>query len=339
MDTTSFTYDAGWEYDVLVASGSVTPGVLSVRLNTDSAPMSPTDPFGTYTEPSPSINYVPVNPFWDFAIGSGSSTASTTSAAFGLVVPILSHETVTLYGWWLQDDDREYLLMGGSFAAPVTLVPGIFQEVDIVPIQFTRGQCSTSPPPPTTLLLDTFQGSDTPLGDHSMDLGPGWSQIAGSASAGLGSCTLGDGTTACTALVVSPARYGTANLTFNLATGALPRPTILFAGDDSLNFSWVQVAPYLGTAYCVAGNCVAGSVSTVDVRTNLSIADGDHTITVTFSVAGAVAYLDGQFCEGLESVLISSTGSLWGMGSGIGAYGNNNASTITTWSLSNDTTH
>jgi hypothetical protein len=154
---------------------------FSLRLNTDSTPMTPTDGFGSYTEPSGGSGYAPITgPLFGLTLVSNAWQAEYDSAIWSLQ----SHtgDTVTVYGWWFQDDGGTLIAAGNlspPFVAPLTGA-----TLTVSPIILTLGSCTPGgpppPPPPTVLLDDSFSGSGTvSLGSHSPLVGGPWSVTDG----------------------------------------------------------------------------------------------------------------------------------------------------------------
>jgi hypothetical protein len=143
-DSTGFmNYQSGLQA-IEPLAGSRGADTFSARLNTDSIPMLPTDAFGAYTEPLNTSGYAAIlNPAFGIAAVGDGWEASLNSIGWFLHSP--PGETVTIYGWWYQDDDSDVVICAGNIRPPFVAPPG-GAALTIGPVTMTSGSCTASAP-------------------------------------------------------------------------------------------------------------------------------------------------------------------------------------------------
>lgn len=220
--------------------------------------------------------------------------------------------TVTITQWMLYDSSDSVLLWGGPIMPPFTLSSSGPISCFIEGITITLGECPG--PPPLPFLLDTFAGSVTPLGSHSMDTGPGWSPILGSASAGGGSASFAASSPQSVAFTSGSDTYGTASLVFSWNGLAQAFAGCVFAGVDTTTYTvgyWFNgIFTGQSTGF---GSYTGSSLNYLGAMSPApALAAGSHTITVNYSSHGATLELDGLLQFAIPPSVITS-GKLFGL--------------------------
>jgi hypothetical protein len=275
---------------ILPLGGSRGSDTYSARLNIDPVPMTPTDGYGSYIEPDTIPDYAPIfNPAFGFSLVGTSWIASIIRFEWALNPP--AGETVTVYGWWYQNDVTGDIVCAGNFGPPMVITPG-FHPVVVAPVEIQVDFCTVPLPPPLVLLSDTFGGAGSvALGSHTPDVGGPWTVVAGTLVAGGGDCSA---TSTGTSRATAPASAMDATVTGTAilnSSGVAETFFVYLYGTDTTTFLDASVT----TTKVVLNGSVSGS-STVFATHPVSVSPGD-TVTLSLAVSDSIAAvsLNGVF--------------------------------------------
>jgi hypothetical protein len=295
---------------------------FSLRLNTSSIPMTPTDAFGSYTEPSGTSGYAPITgPLFGLTLVSNVWNAEYDSAIWSLQ----SHtgDTVTVYGWWYQDDGGT-LIAAGNISPPF-VAPLAGATLTVSPIILTLGSCTPGgppPPPPGAILLDHFVDSNgTLLQLHTPNVGGPWS-VYSSGSTSTPSITI-MGNTALPAYSATPASDGQTATVVAVADSITVTVTgIAQSGQyigavlrlqDHLNL-WVAELNCSGNQLLI-DEFVGGSYNS---RNNVSLTiTPPESVTVSFNATGTLLTATGYTGSGSAQVTYTSSDYLAALNAGL----------------------
>lgn len=148
------------------------------------------------------------------------------------------------------------------------------------------------PPPPTVLLRDNFTGADgTELAAHTMDVGPGWTQI--SADIQL------SGNAAVPTTITSPmytSDSGKSDITASCtvvpvsAAGLVMAPALVFRFSDANN-NW-RVDLIVGSNQCRLIKIVAGALTVVATATVTVTSGVAHALKIACSGSSISVFVD-----------------------------------------------
>ena len=227
----------------------------------------------------------------------GITALEITSDSAGSAVAILNEavfscasnpDTVTINQWFIAGGSPEQLLWGGSVSPPWTPNISVGGTLTLADISIT-GPCVIPPPPPpgpTVYLYDTFSDSNgTPLVDHVMNIGPGWSITNSSfeiqSNSAVDSIETSQGVVA--------ANAGVANATMSCALTNPSDGGLVFRLLDDENYLLVRIASSEVDVY----SCVANSFT--ELLTITYSWTGSHTIGFVAEGSSVEVYIDGAF--------------------------------------------
>lgn len=153
---------------------------------------------------------------------------------------------------------------------------------------------SPPPPPPTVYLSDHFTGADgTNLTAHAMDVGPGWTALAGTAVLSGGKAVPSVVTSGLLYTSDSGHSDATASVT-EVSVVVLDTETLcalLFRLSDASNM-WLVDADIIGGNLRLI-KTVAGSASVAQESAQTLVSGVANSISVTYSGPSITVYLDG----------------------------------------------